>query len=178
MVVLHAFSRLKQEKAHIMILIALGANLDSHVGSPRETCMSALDDLNELNVSTIKLSRWYQSAPVPASDQPYYLNAVAVVKTSHTPSELLNILLAVEQKYGRTRSVKNAARTLDLDLLAYDDRVEKGSPDLPHPRLQDRAFVLLPLKEVAPDWHHPISGQTVETMISALDCPESAVPMA
>ena len=103
---------------------------------------------------------------------------MAVVQTNHTPSGLLNVLLTVEQKYGRTRTIKNAARTLDLDLLSYDDRVEKGSPDLPHPRLQDRAFVLLPLGEVAPNWRHPISGQTVETMISALDSPESAVPMA
>ena len=176
--VLHAFIRPKQEKAYIMILIALGANLDSWFGSPRETCLSALDDLAGFDISIVKLSRWYKSAPVPASDQPDYWNAVAEVQAKHTPSELLDILLTVEQKYGRTRSVKNAARTLDLDLLAYGDRIEDGSINLPHPRLQNRAFVLFPLEEVAPDWCHPISGLTVKAMISALDSSELAVPVA
>ena len=161
-----------------MILIALGANLPSHAGGPRETCLSALDDLKRHQIVTLKLSRWFESAPVPASDQPSYFNAVASVETDRSPADLLKILLATEQQYGRTRTTKNEPRTLDLDLLAYHDRIEGGCPELPHPRLQDRAFVLLPLRDIAPHWSHPVTGATVEAMISALESPESAVPVA
>mgnify|MGYP001224502905 CR=1 FL=1 len=157
-----------------MILIALGANLPSKVGMPRNTCLAALEDIQHHNITVLDVSHWYESAPVPISDQPMFVNAVVSVDTSIPPSSLLSILLSIEDKFDRKRSKKNAPRTLDLDLIAYHDRVELGPPELPHPRLQDRAFVLKPVRDVAPNWKHPLTGQSVSDMISVLKAPNSA----
>src|SRR3546814_15500484 len=99
---------------------------------------------------------------VPESDQPWFVNGVASLRTDLSPWELLAVLHEVEAEHERVRSVPNASRTLDLDLLAYDDRVVDGAGGLmlPHPRLSERAFVLQPLAELAPDWRHPLSGLT------------------
>lgn len=158
-----------------MILIGVGANLPSASGaSPRATCEHALATLPGEGVRIVKLSRWYESAPVPVSDQPWYVNAVAQVETGLDAEALLTVLHLVEAAFGRTRVEKNVARVLDLDLLAYVGEVRTGesAPQLPHPRLQERAFVLLPLSDVAPDWRHPVSGLTVKALIARL--PESA----
>jgi 2-amino-4-hydroxy-6-hydroxymethyldihydropteridine diphosphokinase len=74
----------------------------------------------------------------------------------------------VEAEFGRERGKKNAPRTLDLDLIAYGGRIEEGQPQLPHPRMETRAFVLVPLRDVAPEWRHPVSGRTVSELISAV----------
>lgn len=115
-------------------------------------------------------SSWYRSAPVPPSDQPWFVNAVAGVRTALSPRDLLVALHDVEAEFGRVRSVRNASRTLDLDLLAYGDAVieDPGGLVLPHPRLAERAFVLLPLAEVAPAWRHPVSGLTAGEMLALL----------
>jgi 2-amino-4-hydroxy-6-hydroxymethyldihydropteridine diphosphokinase len=91
---------------------------------------------------------------------------------------LLRALQEVEHVFGRLRSVPNAARTLDLDVIAYDNRLV-NTPELilPHPRMQDRAFVLLPLAEIAPGWRHPVLGKTVEALISALPAEQKAEPI-
>lgn len=141
-----------------MILIGLGGNLESHAGSPRATCAAALEKLERLNISVVRRSPWYETAPVPTSDQPLFTNGVAELETDHTPQELLHILHAIEDEFLRRRVLPNGARTLDLDLLSYHDRVrEAGGPPpiLPHPRLHERAFVLLPLCDLAPGWVHP-----------------------
>lgn len=157
-----------------MILIGLGANLSSRVGSPSATLHEALRLLEEAGVRVVRRSRWYASAPEPAADQPWYTNGVAVVETTLPPQSLLAQMLAVEQALGRTRERgrRNAVRTVDLDLLAYDDIVQMGRADediaLPHPRLHARAFVLHPLAEVAPGWTHPALRRTVEELIAAL----------
>ncbi len=159
-----------------MILIGVGANLPSASGGPpRATCERALATLPNEGVRIAKLSRWYESAPVPVSDQPWYVNAVARVETGLDSAALLAVLHRVEAAFGRTRAEKNVARVLDLDLLAYGGEVRTGKtgPILPHPRMHERAFVLLPLSDVAPDWRHPVSGLTVETLIARL--PDSAV---
>ncbi|HEX3974453.1 MAG TPA: 2-amino-4-hydroxy-6-hydroxymethyldihydropteridine diphosphokinase [Stellaceae bacterium] len=161
-----------------MILIALGANLPSPAGGPQETLEAALTELEARGVHIAARSRWYRTAPVPVSDQPWFVNGVARVETALKPLALLGALQEVEQVFERRRSVPNAARTLDLDVIAYDNRLE-NTPELtlPHPRLQDRAFVLLPLAEVAPGWRHPILGQTVEALISALPAEQKAEPI-
>ncbi len=118
-------------------------------------------------------SHIWKSAPVPFdAAQPWYYNAVVSVRTSLSPQALLALLLEIERDFGRVRSVKNAARTLDLDLIAYHDEILTG-PDLvlPHPRMSERAFVLRPLAEIAPEWVHPVSHKSLSDLISGL--PES-----
>ena len=154
------------------ILIGLGANLPSGAGGPRDTLEAALRALNSAGVLTLQCSRWFSSPAWPPSDQPPYVNGVVAVETALDPEALLDLLHRTEAAFGRSRSVPNAARPLDLDLLAYGDRVQApppgGGPVLPHPRLAERAFVLLPLAEVAPDWRHPVTGQPVQALIRAL----------
>lgn len=154
-----------------MILIALGANLaDLRFGSPRQTCEAALERIAALGVEVLRCSPWYESEPQPVSAQPWYVNAVARVHTELPPADLLDLLHRVEREFGRERRERNAARTLDLDLLAYKDTVDLSGrpPALPHPRMRQRAFVLLPLADIAPDWIDPLSGETVATLVAAL----------
>lgn len=161
-----------------MILIGLGANLPSIAGDPRETLEAALQHLEAAGVKVLARSRWYRSAPVPPSDQPWFVNGVAQVVTSLAPAPLLALLQRIERDFGRQRTLRNAARTLDLDLLDFEGRIE-NAPGLvlPHPRMQDRAFVLLPLAELAPDWHHPRLGESVASLISILSAGQKAEPM-
>lgn len=152
-----------------MILIALGANLPSPAGPPRATCEAAVAVLQAHGVALSARSPWYASAPVPASDQPWFVNGVIRVRTGLSPSELLALLHRVERAFGRRRTVRNAARPLDLDLLAYGKRATPGGrPALPHPRMADRRFVLFPLRDVAPGWRHPVTGEQVDTLLARL----------
>lgn len=151
-----------------MILIGLGANLPSVHGAPRRTLEIALERLESGGVHIAACSRWYETAPVPISDQPWYVNAVARVETLLDPPALLACLHEIERGFGRIRTVVNAPRAIDLDLLVYHDRVEPGPPHLPHPRLNDRGFVLFPLRDVAPDWVDPRTGTPLETLLARL----------
>lgn len=163
-----------------MILVGLGANLEHpRYGPPRQTLEAALEALRRSGVVVLAQSRWYRSAPVPPSDQPWFVNAVASVETSLSPAALLATLHDIEARFGRSRRRRNEARVLDLDLLAYHDRVSAPSecPVLPHPRLAERAFVLLPLAEVAPDWRHPVSGRSAAELASRLNPADTAEPL-
>lgn len=156
-----------------MIVIAIGANLPADgFRTPLETCRAAVDRLGrESGVSVTAVSRWYESEPVPPSGQPWYVNGVAVVETGLGPAALLGRLHAIEASFGRVRRIRNEARPLDLDLIDHYGRVSDGGdggPVLPHPRAHERAFVLLPLADVAPGWRHPVSGGRVGELIAAL----------
>jgi 2-amino-4-hydroxy-6-hydroxymethyldihydropteridine diphosphokinase len=152
-----------------MIVVALGANLPSpEHGPPRAVLEAALARLPAHGATVLARSRWYESAPVPVSDQPWYVNGVATVETALAPEALLAALHAVEQEFGRTRRTRNEARILDLDVVAYDGRIMAGPPILPHPRLHERAFVLLPLRDVAPGWRHPATGRSIAEMLADL----------
>lgn len=154
-----------------MILIGIGANLSSpDFGAPRNACERALRELENRGIEVEKRSRWYRSEPVPVSDQPWYINGVVIVKTELSPAELLRVLHQIEDEFGRIRRIRNEARVIDLDVLAYDDRVsaEGEIPVLPHPRLQERAFVVLPLLEIAPDWRHPVTGVSGKDLAAGL----------
>jgi 2-amino-4-hydroxy-6-hydroxymethyldihydropteridine diphosphokinase len=159
-----------------VILVALGANLPHPVhGPPRATLEAALAALERHGLRVLARSRFYETAPVPASDQPWFVNAVVAVATELPPEAVLAALHAVEAEFGRVRREVNAARVLDLDLLVYDELVIAGAvggPDLPHPRLHERGFVLYPLRDVAPGWRHPVLGRTVDQLIA--DLPETA----
>lgn len=162
-----------------MILIGLGANLPSAAGPPQATLEAALARLEAAGVRVVARSRWYRTAPVPVSDQPWFVNGIAGIETALAPTALLALLRQVERDFGRERTVPNAARTLDLDIIDYDGKIENSTElVLPHPRMQERAFVLLPLAEVAPNWRHPTSGKAVENLISALPGDQKAAPVA
>ncbi len=153
------------------ILIGLGANLPSpRHGPPVATLEAALVALERHGIRILSHSRWWKSAPVPASEQPWYVNGAAKVESSLAPEALLACLLEVEAEFGRVRSAANAPRVLDLDLLAYGDQIRLGPrpPLLPHPRLADRAFVLYPLADIELAWRHPGSGRDLAEMIAAL----------
>jgi 2-amino-4-hydroxy-6-hydroxymethyldihydropteridine diphosphokinase len=153
------------------ILVALGANLPTvRFGHPRAALEAALVELGRRGIVVARRSRWYESAPVPASDQPWYVNGVAEVRTSLPPEALLAVLHEVEVAFGRVRREPNAPRTLDLDLIAYGALVrEEGPPPLlPHPRMAERAFVLMPLAEIRPDWRHPVLHRTAAELAANL----------
>lgn len=153
-----------------MILIAFGANLPSRYGDPAQTLKAAEEELRRRGVDILASSRIWKSAPVPFDDaQPWYYNAVISVETDLSPHELLALLLGIEQDFGRERSLKNAARILDLDLIAYHDKI-LNEPDLtlPHPRMSERAFVLRPLEDIAPAWVHPVSNKGLFDLILGL----------
>ena len=108
------------------------------------------------------------------------MNGVVAVETALEPAALLAELHGIEAAFGRERREKDAARTLDLDLIAYHEQVSdggRGGPILPHPRMAGRAFVLAPLREVAPGWRHPASGRTLDELIAALAPDAVAVPL-
>lgn len=156
------------------ILIALGANLPSRFGGPAETLEAALAEVAARGVRVAALSRFYRTPPWPPSDQPWYVNAVARVETDLSAPALLALLHAVEEAFGRVRSVPNAPRPLDLDLIAHGALVCDGNVVVPHPRLQDRPFVLLPLRDVAPDWADPRDGRPLDRLIAGLPAADIA----
>ena len=155
----------------MMSYVALGANLASErYGPPRATLRAALKLLEARGFRVAAGSGWYESAPVPASDQPWFVNAVVRLDDAPAPARLLETLHTLEADLGRVRSVPNAPRAVDLDLIDAGGQVSapEAWPTLPHPRLHERAFVLMPLQEIAPDWRHPASGRHIDTLLAAL----------
>ncbi|MDA7425108.1 2-amino-4-hydroxy-6-hydroxymethyldihydropteridine diphosphokinase [Thalassococcus lentus] len=171
------------------ILIALGSNLGSERGDPATTLTSALVDLSRSGLSIRRISRFFATPCFPAGTGPDYVNACIVAESDLNTDQLLELLHIVENEYGRARQQRWGSRTLDLDLLARDSLVlpdaethdrwmnlpleaqTRTAPDqliLPHPRIQDRAFVLVPLCDVAADWVHPVLNQTAATLCAAL----------
>jgi 2-amino-4-hydroxy-6-hydroxymethyldihydropteridine diphosphokinase len=156
--------------------IALGANLPSLAGEPAATLAAAATRIASLG-RILARSTLYSTAPVGLVDQPRFVNAVVTLETNLNPQDLLRALLAIEQEFGRDRSagIANGPRTLDLDILLYDDlTIEAPELQIPHPRLPERAFVLVPLAEMAPAALDPRSGKTAAELLEALraDAPE------
>lgn len=174
--------------SHTM-LIALGANLTSPVGPPLATLRDAAERLKQRGAVIRALSSFYHTPAFPAGNGPDYVNAAAKISADWSPVRCLEILHEIEAEMGRERTQRWGQRTLDLDLIAYGGLVHPDpqthqtwrelpleaqidrTPDqlvLPHPRLQDRAFVLVPLADVAPDWVHPVLGKSVRTLLDAV----------
>jgi 2-amino-4-hydroxy-6-hydroxymethyldihydropteridine diphosphokinase len=147
------------------VAIALGSNVGDRHGYLRSAA-GALRDV----VSSLRVSRFYETAPVGVGDQPMFLNAAAVGETALPARELLARLLAIERQFGRARPHPGAARTLDLDLILYGDSVIDEPPGLvvPHPRFRERRFVLEPLADIASDWIDPVTGRTMARLLDDL----------
>jgi 2-amino-4-hydroxy-6-hydroxymethyldihydropteridine diphosphokinase len=144
--------------------IGLGANLGDRTAMLR-TAVQRLETLGRIT----GVSSLYETEPVGYLEQPAFLNAVVALDTELAPIDLLQALLGIERDLGRRRSFPNAPRTLDLDLLLVDDvTLDTSDFTLPHPRLHERAFVLVPLAELAPEVVHPVSGRTVREMFRVL----------
>ena len=146
--------------------IGLGSNLDA----PSDQLRRALAELGQLpGTRLLARSSLYRSAPVGYLDQPDFVNAVAKLATSLSPRALLDALLQLEQRHGRERSFHNAPRTLDLDVLLYDDlQLHEHGLTIPHPQMHLRAFVLQPLLEIAPDCEIPAIGPAQQALRQCL----------
>jgi 2-amino-4-hydroxy-6-hydroxymethyldihydropteridine diphosphokinase len=150
--------------------IGMGANLPSSAGPPQATLAAALERLAALGRIAAK-SSLYSTEPVGYSDQPRFMNAVVALETDADARRLLEALMRIEKEFGRDRAhaILNGPRTLDLDILLFGDCViDEPGLHLPHPRLAERAFVLVPLNEIAPEATEPRSGATVAELLRRL----------
>ena len=177
------------EHSQKRVLVALGGNLHSAVGSPREALGYALANLRQRTNTVIRRSKYFITPCFPVGYGPDYVNAAVEFYFRGEALELLQILHDIEALFGRARDTRWGGRVLDLDLLVFGDEIAPSLPGyrqwrdkpiaqqieqtplemiLPHPRLQDRAFVLGPLMDIAPDWKHPVSGLKVREMYANL----------
>ena len=144
------------------VAIALGSNLGDRERHLRDALVALAG-----SVTNLRSSKFHETDPVGVGEQPRFLNAAATGQTSLTPRECLDLLLDLERRFGRERPYAGAARTLDLDLILYGDRViDEPGLVVPHPRFRERRFVLAPLSEIAPDWIDPVTGRTVRELLS------------
>lgn len=152
-----------------MILIALGANLPSRYGEPEETFRAAEAELARRGVKILHKSSIYVTDPVPVSDQPKYRNAMISVATDLSARDIFTVLKNIEKDFGRVSTERNAARVLDLDLIAYHDLVlNEGDLIVPHPRMHERLFVLEPLADLTKSWVHPVLKMDLANLIHSL----------
>jgi len=145
--------------------------LGSNIGNKSENILHALNLLNQNHdIKIIKISSFYETEPIGYEDQDWFINAVAELETYISPKRLLGILLGIEQEMGRKREIKWGPRIIDLDLLLYNELC-LNKPDLiiPHPRMHERAFVLVPLAEIAENAIHPVFNQSIKEILDRLD---------
>ncbi len=152
-----------------MILIAIGSNLNSEsFGSPLENCKKAIEFLKE-NFEIEKISNFYESEPIPKSNQPMYVNAAISVKTKLLPNKILDYLLSIENIFKRVRNRRNESRMIDLDLLCYNELILNTKQlKLPHPRMHLRRFVMQPVCDINEEWLHPIYKKKAKNLIKNL----------
>ncbi|MFN4355246.1 2-amino-4-hydroxy-6-hydroxymethyldihydropteridine diphosphokinase [Parvibaculum sp.] len=161
-----------------IILIALGANLPGASGGPEATLRAALNTMPSFGIRVVQVASFYRTPALSDYTQPDYVNSVAEIEAAEPPEALLRTLHRIESLFGRVRRDRWAPRAIDLDLLDYRGIVMPGGNArsgvagmpiaLPHPGISGRSFVLVPLREVAPGWRHPVSGESVERLIAAL----------
>jgi 2-amino-4-hydroxy-6-hydroxymethyldihydropteridine diphosphokinase len=148
------------------IFLSFGSNL----GKPKDQIEQGIVSLEEQGVTILERSKWYETEPEHVSDQPWFLNAVARASTTLEPLDLLALCQRVEKQVGRVPSVRFGPRHLDIDILLYDDLcMESDELTLPHPRMNVRQFVLIPLLEIAPDLQDPRLNQSYAEHLNRLD---------
>ncbi len=167
------FGRLQSlNDAHQGIFVALGANKSYGARSPLENLQSALSALKNAGVEIVAASQPWRTPAWPDPSDPPFVNGCVQVQTALDPGALMALLHDIEQDHGRVRSVRNAPRSLDLDLIDYGGQViaakGEGGLELPHPRATQRNFVLLPLRDIAPHWVDPVSGICLDRLIAQL----------
>jgi 2-amino-4-hydroxy-6-hydroxymethyldihydropteridine diphosphokinase len=158
-----------------MILIALGSNLSGPWGTPRQSVLHAISEMQHHNIKVKKLSALIETAPFGFLNQPHFVNAVASIETALSPESLMQVLHSIENRAGRKRLKRWGPRTLDLDLLDYHGILRKPCASsikpltLPHPGILQRSFVLGPLNEIAPRWKHPVTHQSAALTLRQLN---------
>jgi 2-amino-4-hydroxy-6-hydroxymethyldihydropteridine diphosphokinase len=160
----------------LLAYIGIGSNLGNKLGNCRRALEAiGSDGRNRL----VRRSRFYRTEPVGKKDQEWFINGVAAVETTMGPRELLEFILSVEKGMGRARKERWGPRIIDLDILFYGGRVLKEEGlEVPHPRLHERRFVLVPLEEIAPDLVHPIFHRTISRILGELKAEEKVSPIS
>ena len=156
-----------------MIYLSLGSNLPSKVGNRFDNIDFSLLLLENYGISIIKKSNFYETPSYPDNKNPKFINLVVKIKTDLPPVDLLSVLLFIEEKIGRKRDVKNQPRTCDIDIIdykgeIYDLKYKDLNLLIPHKEMNNRNFVLFPLKDVEPNWIHPKTKETIDTLIKKL----------
>jgi len=158
------------------IIVALGSNLAGEFESSQALLEAALQAMETAGLKVVARSSWWTSRAWPNPDDPPFVNGVAVVETDLTPTGVLAALHRLEAEFGRARHAVNAPRPLDLDLVAYG-RAVSDKPALPHPRAEQRRFVMGPLAQIGPDWTHPVNGRTAADLARAAQVGKDAAPL-
>ena len=159
------------------VIVALGSNLSGDFPSSEALLETALARLDQAGLPVLRRSRWWRSAAWPDPSGPEYRNGVAIVEAPPEPRSVLDTLFSIEAEFNRKRAVRNAPRTLDLDLIAHGRTIlDVESLRLPHPRAHERLFVMGPLAEIAPEWRHPVLGLDARVLAAAASVGRDAAP--
>lgn len=159
-------------------VVALGGNVAGDYGSSEALLEAALARFAEAGLPILRRSSWWRSAAWPDPSDQEYRNGVVLVEARLSPQALIRTLFMLENEFGRMRSVRNAPRTLDLDLIAHG-RIVSDDPELtlPHPRAHERLFVMGPLAQIAPEWRHPVLGRTAAELAASATVGLDATPL-
>ena len=157
-----------------MILLSLGSNLPSKFGDSKNTILKCYDFFNNNDIKILKKSSFYETFAIPNKSDPKFVNSVISVETRFSPEELIKYILKVEEKFDRKREQINAPRTCDIDIVDFNSEIinifnKNISLEIPHPRLEQRSFVLYPIREIDKNWKSPLSGKKIDQLIEHLD---------
>ncbi len=157
-----------------MILLSLGSNLPSKFGDSKNTILKCYEFFNNNDIKILKKSSFYETFAIPNKSDPKFVNSVISVETRFSPEELIKYILKVEEKFDRKREKINAPRTCDIDIVDFNSEIinifnKNISLEVPHPRLEQRSFVLYPIREIDKNWKSPLSGKKIDQLIENLD---------